>query len=160
MTNELKQLIEQQINKEFYSAYFYYGIAEYYRSKGLDGFHAWFEAQAQEEVEHAEKFAEYLHDREISFQLLPIEAPDCTFADLREPLARQVEHEKLVTSLILAIYQQACDDNDILTRSFLQWFVTEQLEEEKTAKELLEQYDLFAKDNATGLYQMNKDLHR
>ncbi len=156
MTKDMISLMEQQINKELYSAYLYYDIAEYYRSKGLDGLHAHFEAQAREEIEHAEKFSEYLHDMEVSFKLLPIEAPNNNFKDLREPLALQLEHEKYVTSLILKIVDQADKDGDRRTANFADWFVTEQLEEEKHSKEMLGKYDLYAKDGGLGLFQYDK----
>ncbi len=158
MTKKTIKLIEEQINKELYSAYLYYDIAEYYRAKGLDGLHTHFEAQAQEEIEHAEKFAEYLHDMEVSFKLLPIDAPDNDFKDLREPLALQVTHEKYVTELICGIEKQAEKDGDSQTKNFIQWYVTEQMEEEKHSKEMLDKYDLFAKDGGYALYMYDKEF--
>lgn len=158
MNEELVALIEDQINKELWSGYLYYGVAEYYRAKGLDGFHAWFMKHAIEETEHAEKFCEYLQDRGISFKFKPIEPLTRTFNDIREPLEFQVEHEKVVTGLINNIYALANKLDDVLTKNFIQWFITEQLEEEKTAKDLLEHYDLFCKDSPSGLYHFDKDL--
>ena len=155
---KLIDLMEDQINKELYSAYLYYDIAEYYRSKGLDGFHKRFEDQAREEIEHAEKFAEYLHDNDVAFKLKTIAAPENDFKNLREPLVLQNTHEKYVTSLIHQLYDCAEKVGDTATKHFLGWYVNEQIEEEKTAKDLLEQYDLYAKDGGIGLYQVNKDL--
>lgn len=158
MEQELIDLIETQINKELYSAYLYFDIAEFYRSKSLDGLHSWFEKQAQEEIEHAEKFAEYLHDSDVQFKLLPIDAPSNKFDDLRAPLTLQIEHEKYVTSLIHNIYKVAEKIGDIATKNFVSWYVSEQIEEEKTAKDMLDKYDLFAKDGGLGLYQFDKDI--
>ena len=157
MDSQLRDLIEDQINKELWSAYIYYDMAEYYQSKALHGLHAWFEKQAKEEVEHAEKFMEFLHDREESFVLKPIAAPGKVYKNLREPLEYQVEHEKLVTSLILAIYDKAKQLNDHIVTRFMSWYVDEQMEEEAHSKELLDQYDLFAKDGGLGLREFDKD---
>lgn len=158
MTPELKNLIEDQINKELYSAYLYFDIAEFYRAKGLKGFHVWFEKQAQEEIEHAERFAEYLHDLAVPFVLKPIAAPDNHFESIREPLVLQVTHEKYVTSLIHAIARQAEKDGDVGTVDFLSWYIAEQREEEEKASALLTRYDLFADGDKVGLYHLDKDL--
>ena len=156
MTNDLKKLIENQINKELYSAYLYFDIAEYYRSRGLDGLHEHFEEQAREEIEHAEKFAEYLHDMEVEFSLLPIDAPKNSFKTLRDPLVLQLEHEKYVTSLILDIKKQAEKDKDFKCSNFIEWYISEQMEEEKHSKDMLDLYDLIAKDGGLGLYTFDK----
>lgn len=158
MEKTLLEMIEDQINKELWSAYIYFDIAEYYRGKGLGGFHNWFESQAREELEHAEKFAEYLQDQNEKFKLKAIPTPTQNFTDLRSPLLTLCEHESLVTSLINSIYKHAESIDDITTKSFLHWFVMEQIEEEKTAKDLLKKYDMFAKDGGLGLYQIDKDL--
>lgn len=160
MTKDLLKLIEVQINKELYSAYLYFDIAEFYRSKGLDGLHAHFERQAQEEIEHAEKFAEFLHDMGEKFKLLPIDAPNNNFKSLREPLALQLEHEKYVTSLIEKIEAQAEKDKDSKARNFIAWYVAEQMEEEKHSSEMLDKYDLFAKDGGYGLYMYDKEYFK
>ena len=157
MDKQLRDLIEDQINKELWSAYIYLDMAEFYQAKGLHGLHAWFEKQAKEEVEHAEKFMEFLHDRDESFRLKPIEAPNKVYKDLREPLAYQLEHEKLVTSLILAIYNKAKEVGDPIVSHFMAWYVNEQVEEEGHSKELLDQFDLFAKDGGLGLHEFDKD---
>ena len=160
MDKQLHDLIEDQINKELWSAYISLDMAEYYQAKGLHGLHAWFEKQAKEEVEHAEKFMEFLHDRDESFSLKPIAAPGKVYKDLREPLVYQIEHEKLVTSLILAIYNKAKEVGDVLVEHFMSWYVNEQLEEESHSKELLDQYDLFAKDGGLGLREFDKDCEK
>ena len=157
MQEKLRQMIEEQINKELWSAYLYYGVAEFYQSKGLDGFHKYFEHQALEEVEHAEKFCEYLQDRGMDFEFKPIEPLRQKFTDIREPLVFQIEHEKLVTSLIVALFHEADEEKDALAKKFLSWFLEEQLEEESRSQKLLDDYDLYAKDGA-GLYILNKNL--
>ena len=86
MEAKLTKLIQSQINWELYSAYAYYYIAEYYRSKGLNGFHTYFEKHAGEERQHAEKFSEYLQDHDIPVKLESINVLDKKFASLRDPL--------------------------------------------------------------------------
>lgn len=157
MTEKLRLMLEDQINKELWSAYLYYGVAEYYAKVGLNGFHDYFENQAKEEVEHAEKFCKFLQDRDLPFVFKPIEPLKETFNDIREPLVFQLEHEKLVTSLIEALYKEAEAENDYLTKNFLGWYLEEQLEEETRSKELIDDYDLFGKDGA-GLYNLNEKM--
>ncbi|MCR4561958.1 MAG: ferritin [Bacilli bacterium] len=158
MNKELKDLIENQINKELWSAYIYYDMAEYYQSKGLSGFHALFEAHAKEEIEHAEKFCEFLAERGESFKMRAIEAPDKEYKDLREPLEYQVEHERLVTSLILKVYEKAKEVKDYIAEAFLVWYVNEQHEEETSAETELGQYDLYGKDGGLGLHMLDKEF--
>lgn len=158
MDNKLHDLIEDQINKELWSAYFYYDIAEYYRSKNLDGFAARFKHQAHEEVEHADKFVNFLQDLEIPFVLKAVPGPEEKFKDFRDPLLFQVKHEAYVTSLIYGIYNRAYDVKDLGVQNFIQRYIAEQLEEEKTAKDLLAKFDLIAKDGGIAVYQFDKDL--
>ena len=158
MDKKLKDLIEDQINKELWSAYIYYDMAEFYRARGLDGFHHYFEKQAHEEYEHAEKFAEYLQDLGVAFEMKPIAAPGYKYHDFRDPLVTQLEHEKLVTSLIEKIYAESVALKDYKTTAFLTWYINEQFEEEKIAKDLLDKFDLFAKDDKAMLYKLDKEL--
>ena len=141
MTENLRKAIETQINKELWSAYLYLDIARFYASKDLPGLHSWFKKQAEEEVEHAEKFANFLHEIGLDYKLLPVEAPHQEFKDLREPLIFQLEHEKLVTSLIHNLMKIAKEENDYAAENFLGWYVKEQIEEEANAAEAIAKYD-------------------
>lgn len=158
MQEKLVELIQKQINWELYSAYAYYAVAEFYRSRGLDGFHAYFEEHAKEEIEHAEKFSEYLQDNGIAVVLGDIKALDMKFESLRDPLVFFVEHEKEVTALINAIYREARSQDNLDAMNFLQWYISEQREEEKTANDLLSKYDLFVNNDPLALYHLEKDL--
>ena len=151
MTEKLRKLIETQINKELWSAYLYADIARFYASKDLDGLHHWFEKQAKEEYEHAEKFGDYLLEIGAEYKLLPIEGPDYEFKDLREPLVFQLEHEKLVTSLIHNLMKVAKEENDYATESFLRWYVDEQVEEESNAAKAIALYDYYLAAGKGGL---------
>lgn len=157
MDKKVYELINDQINKELYSAYCYYEIAQFYREKGLDGFASWFKKQASEEVEHADKFAEYLADNDEHVVLTGIADPKLNLKDIKEPLEFQLKHEKYVTSLIHGILAAAIEVKDYATADFLSWYVEEQREEEKNSKELLDKYELYAKDGA-GLHALNKEL--
>lgn len=157
INKKVKELMVTQINKELWSAYLYLDIARFYALKNLNGFSAWFKKQAKEEVEHAEKFFDFLNNLGEEYQLTPIEGPAKKFKTLEEPLLFQLEHEQGVTALINKIYETAKANNDHASESFLKWFVDEQLEEETTASDLIEKYKMFAKDGS-GLYLLDKEL--
>lgn len=159
MTKKLITLLQEQINKELYSAYAYYAVGEFYRQKGLNGFHTYFHNHANEEMTHADKFSEFLQDNDIDVVFKDIEALNKKFKDIREPLAFFVDHEKQVTASIDTLYKAARSEDDLAAMNFLDDFVTEQREEEKISSDLLQKYDLFAKDNSLGLYQLDKELN-
>lgn len=157
MNKQVAELINDQINKEFYSAYLYLEFANYYAEAGLDGFENWYRIQAQEERDHALLFYQYLHNNGEKVTLKAIDAPDCTLADNMAPLKMGLEHEKYVTGLINAIYAAAYADHDFRTMQMLDWFVKEQGEEEKNAADLIVKMELFGGD-AKGLYMLNSDM--
>ena len=108
MLNEkVVELLKQQVNKEFYSAYLYLDMSNYYIDQNLDGFGNWFYLQAKEEQDHAMLFLKYLQNNDISVSLEAIDKPDKVYADFGTPLHAALEHEQYVTSLIHAIYDQA-----------------------------------------------------
>ncbi len=157
MDKKVASLLNDQINKEFYSAYLYLDMANFYSQKGLDGFANWYEIQAQEERDHAMLFYQYLHNNDEKVTLEAIGKPDKTFKELSDPLHAALEHEKYVTGLINAIYAAAQKANDFRTIQFLDWFVKEQGEEEKNATDLITKMELFGSD-AKGLYMLNSEL--
>ena len=157
MDKKVSELLNTQINKEFYSAYLYLDMANYYNAEGLDGFSNWFEIQAKEEMDHAMLMYQYLHNNGEKVTLEPIAKPDKTFANHKAPLAAAYEHEQLVTSYINAIYAEAQKVNDYRTLQFLDWFVKEQGEEEKNSSDLIKKMELFGND-AKSLYMLNDEL--
>ena len=157
MEATVSALLNQQINKEFYSAYLYLDIANFYASKGLDGFANWYQVQAKEEQDHAMLFYQYLHNNGQPVILEAVGKPDGAFASLEAPLAAALEHERYVTALINAIYTAAQAAQDYRTVQFLDWFVKEQGEEEKNAADLITKMELFGSD-AKGLYMLNSEL--
>lgn len=157
MDQKVIELLNNQVNKEFYSAYLYLDMANFYAAKGLDGFANWFEIQAKEEQDHAMLFYQYLHNNSQAVTLEAIEKPDKTFTELADPLKTALEHECYVTSLINTIYAAAQAANDFRTVQFLDWFVKEQGEEEKNTSDLITKMELFGTD-AKGLYMLNSEL--
>ncbi len=157
LNKKIADLLNDQINKELYSAYLYLDISAYYLRKHLYGFAGWFKKQAAEETEHADKMMSYLAEQGEAIELKDVAHAGKTYKDLREPLAFQLEHEMYVTSLINAIYDAADEVNDRRTAHFLDWFIDEQTEEEATATALLRKFDLLAGDNR-GLYELDAEL--
>ena len=156
MDARVYELLNDQINKELYSAYLYLSFADYYDEEGLDGFANWYEIQAQEERDHALIFRNYLHDNDQKVKLTAIAQPDKTFSNYLEPLEAALEHEKYVTSLINNIYTAAIEAKDYRTCKFLDWFVEEQQEEEDTADTMITRMKLFGND-AKALYDLDQE---
>ena len=156
MDAKVYELINDQINKELYSAYLYLSFADYYAEEGLDGYANWYEIQAQEERDHALIFRNYLHDNGQKVKLLAIDQPDKEFSSYLEPLEAGLEHEKYVTSLINDIYAAAAEVKDYRTMKFLVWFIDEQMEEEATADDMITKMKLFGCD-ARSLYELNQE---
>ncbi len=157
MDTKVSALLNDQINKEMYSAYLYLDIANFYDAKGLDGFANWYEIQAKEELDHAMLFYRYLHNNSVNVTLSAIGKPDKTFTDLIDPLQTALDHEKYVTSLINEIYAAAIAANDYRTTQFLDWFVKEQGEEEKNSDDQITKMKLYG-DDPRSLYLLNSEL--
>ncbi len=157
MDKKVAGLLNEQINKELYSAYLYLDMANFYSEKGLDGFANWYEIQAREEQDHAMLIYQYLHNNDEKVTLDAIAKPDKTFETLMDPLKAGLEHEKYVTSLINNIYAAAQEAKDFRTTQFLDWFVKEQGEEEKNSSDQITRMELFG-DDAKSLYMLNNEL--
>ena len=157
MDAKVRDLINEQIRKEFYSAYLYLDFANYYDEVGLDGFANWYRIQAQEERDHALLFYDYLHNNNQTVTFGSIEQPTWERGDNMTPLKKALEHEEYVTSLINGIYAAAYEVRDFRTMQVLDWFVKEQGEEEKNASDMITKMELFGGDSK-GLYMLNSEL--
>ena len=147
MNAKVHELLNQQINKEFYSAYLYLDFSNYFKAKGLDGFANWYYVQAQEERDHAMLMLKYLQNNGEEVTLEAVGKPDKEYSGLMDPLKFGFEHEQYVTSLINDIYVAAYDVRDFRTMQFLDWFVKEQGEEETNANDLITKMELFGSIN-------------
>lgn len=157
MDAKVASLINQQINKEFFSAYLYLNFANYYAHVGLNGFENWFRVQAQEERDHAMLFTQYLINNDEKVTLEAIAKPEGEYADHMTPLKAALAHEKVVTASINDIYTAAAEIRDYRTMQLLDWFVKEQGEEEKNASDNITKMELFGTD-AKALYMLNSEL--
>ena len=157
MNAKVHELLNQQINKEFYSAYLYLDFSNYFEDRGLDGFANWYRIQAQEERDHAMLFYDYLQNESQKVTLEAIAKPDKLLTCDMDVLLAGLEHEKYVTSLINDIYAAAYDVKDFRTMQFLDWFVKEQGEEETNANDMITKMELFGSDPKS-LYMLNQEL--
>lgn len=157
LDKKVLDLLNDQINKEFYSAYLYLDFANFYKDKGLDGFANWYNIQAQEERDHAMLFVQYLQNNNAKVTLTAIAKPDKEMTALKDPLVFGLEHEQFVTNLIHNLYDAAHSIKDFRTMQFLDWFVKEQGEEETNANDLITKFDLFG-DDPKGLYMLDNEL--
>ena len=154
---KIVKLINEQINKEFFSAYLYLDMANFYAHKGLVGYENWFKVQAQEEMAHAMLFRQYLLNNGYAIESPSIGDPTKKYDDNKAPLLEALKHEQYVTASINTIYEQAMLQKDYRTLQFLDWFVKEQGEEEMNAEENIQKYELFGSD-PKGLYLLDKEL--
>lgn len=157
LSKALHKALNDQINHEIYSSYLYLSMAAHCESTGLAGFAQWLKVQSQEEYGHGMKFYAYLHDRNAKVTLLPIDQPPTEFKSPLEMFKQVLDHEKKVTGLIHKLYDIAVKENEYPTQVMLQWFVNEQVEEEKTAGAILEQLKMLG-DSPVSLIMMDRQL--
>lgn len=146
MNEKIYHALNEQIKHEFYSSFLYLSIASYFENVPLDGFMKWFRKQAQEEHEHGMKIYNYINDRNLQVQIPAVDKPPAKFKSIEEIFELALEHEKKVTQWIYKIYDLAVKEKDHATHVFLQWFITEQVEEEKNAQDNLDQIILIGAD--------------
>ena len=156
MNEQIAKLLNEQINKELYSAYLYLDIANFYDELDLDGYANDYMIQAQEERDHALLFMKYMQINNLKVTLEAIEKPDKVFSTMLDPLEVAAEHERYVTALINNIYHEAHQAKDYRTMKFLDWFVNEQMEEEENADSMISRYKLFGQD-PKGLYLLDQE---
>lgn len=151
------ELLNQQVNKEFYSAYLYLDFSNFYYDQGLEGFGNWYKIQAQEERDHAMLFIQYLQNNGEKVVLEAVDKPGIALQSAKDVLAEGLKHEQYVTGLIHNIYDAAYTVKDFRTMQFLDWFVKEQGEEETNADNLIKKYELFG-DDPKSLYMLDNEL--
>lgn len=157
LDKKVVELLNQQITKEFYSAYLYLDFSNYYYNQGLDGFGNWYKIQAQEERDHAMLIIQYLQNNGEAVVLESIDKPGIALNSAKDVLAEGLKHEQYVTGLIHNIYDAAYSVKDFRTMQFLDWFVKEQGEEENNADSLIKKFELFG-DDPKSLYMLDNEL--
>ena len=158
MLNEtMEKAINDQLNAEMYSAYLYLSMSAYFESTGLKGFSGWMKAQAQEEMLHAMKFYDFINERGGRVMLKAIEAPPTEWDSPLDVFKAVYSHEQKVTGLINALVEIAAENRDHATSIFLQWFVSEQVEEEDSANEVVQKIELIG-DASGGIFMLDREL--
>ncbi len=154
---KLLAALNDQINVELGSAYSYLAMASYFHDKNLEGSANWMRRQAREEVEHGMKLFDFISDRDGRVTLHAIAQPQGQFDSTLAVWETALKQEQQVTSRIHALYQLASQENDFAAQALLQWFVTEQVEEEKTARGILEQVKMIG-PSSSAIYFLDRHL--
>jgi ferritin len=149
--------MNEQIKNELYSAYFYLSVSAYFEAKHQTGFAHWMKVQSQEEVSHGMKFFNFLLQHGNPVELLPIDQPPTNFESSLDAFSQALENEKRVTSQIHHLYKLALAEQNTEAQVLLQWFIEEQVEEEESVGEVIEELKLVGNDTAA-LLQLDKKL--
>jgi ferritin len=157
LNNDMEKALNAQVNAEMYSAYLYLSMSAYFQSKSLGGFASWMRVQAQEEMVHAMKLYDFINERGGRVILAPIEAPPTEWNSPLATFEAVYEHEQKVTGLINELVELALEKHDHATNIFLQWFVSEQVEEEDSANDVVEKIKLMGDANG-GLFMLDREL--
>lgn len=146
LSKQLQAAINAQINAEYWSAYLYLSMSLDAQSQGLNGVANWFYVQWQEEQDHARIFEQYLLSQDAIVKLQPIESVPVSWQDVRQMFSETLQHEQDVTAMIVDLVKRAQQDEDFASLNRLQWFIDEQVEEEKAARDMLTYLDLFGEE--------------
>lgn len=157
LSKAMQDAINEQIKNELYSAYLYLAMSNHFEEKNLGGFANWLKVQFQEEQGHALKFADYIHERGGQVVLKAIDQPPASFGTNLEVFKQVLEHEKKVTSWIYKLYELALKENDYPTQLMLQWFISEQVEEEKNASDIIATLEMIEAHD-TAVLMLDHDL--
>lgn len=157
ISTKLQDAINAQINAELWSAYLYLAMGMHFESEGYAGIANWYKVQFKEEQAHAEIFMNYLNSRGGRVVLAPIAEVPAAWDSPLAAFVATLEHEEKVTALINALYKLADEETDYATKGKLDWFISEQVEEEETAKGIIDRLKLVG-DNGMGLYMLDQEL--
>lgn len=157
ISQKIQKALNQQLNEEFYSSYFYLSMSAYFESKDLQGFAQWFRLQADEEYAHAMKIFDYVYQIGGEVKLMKIDGPKTNWKSFLEVFQDTFKHEQKVTKSINDLLELSYTEKDHATVNFLQWFVSEQVEEEATAQQNVKKMEMIGDDKA-GLFMIDKEL--
>lgn len=154
---KMQKVLNTHLNEEFYSSYFYLSMAAYFEAKNLKGFANWMRIQANEEQMHGMKFFNFILQKGGKVILSEIGAPKIEWKSISEVFADTLKHEQKISGLINKLVEVAMLEKDFATNNFLQWFVTEQVEEEANVEEIIQKIEMIG-DNKSGLYMLDNEL--
>ena len=157
ISDKMNAALNDQVNKEMYSAFLYMAMSSQCDDMGLKGFAKWFMVQYHEEMFHAMKLYEYIHSQGGKVTLLAIDQPPADFGSTLDMFTKTLAHEQMVTQSINNLMDLAIEEKDHATRIFLQWYVTEQVEEEENDNEIIDQLRL-NDGNPQGLMMIDREL--
>jgi ferritin len=157
LSKTIQDAMNEQIKNELYSAYLYLSMAAYYDSMNLLGFAHWMRVQAQEEIGHAMKFYDFIYDRGGRVVLKAIDQPPAEFQSPLHVFEEALAHERRVTGMINNLYTLAIQEQDYASQSFLKWFVDEQVEEERSAAQIIETLKMIG-DHKGALFMLDREL--
>ncbi|MFQ5633568.1 MAG: ferritin [bacterium] len=157
LSKNMENVLNEQIKDEFFSSFLYLSMSAHCDAKNLPGFAHWLRMQSQEEYMHAMKIFDYIQDREGQVVLKAIDQPAGEFGSLVEIFEQTLAHEKLISRKINDLYATAVEEKDYPTQVMLQWFINEQVEEEKTASDILAQVKMVG-DNTSALIVLDQQL--
>ncbi|MGM0380106.1 MAG: ferritin [Bacillota bacterium] len=157
MNKKIQKALNEQINKEYYSAYLYLAMSNQCVDMNLDGFANWTRIQYEEEVTHALKIMDFINERGGRVKLEALDKPQFEWDTLLEMFEDVLEHEKFITKSINELVELAMEEKDYATNSMLQWYVDEQVEEEANASEILEKLEMIG-DNNSGIFMLDSKL--
>ncbi|NOX62234.1 MAG: ferritin [Chloroflexi bacterium] len=156
-SQKLQDAINEQINAEYYSAYMYLAMSAWLEERDFPGFAHWMRLQYEEEVVHALKFFDFMVERDAHIELKAIAAPPSDYKSVLDVFERTLAHEQHVTSLINNLYQLALEEGDYPSQVLLQWFINEQVEEEKNARDAIAQLRHVG-DSGVGLIMLDREM--
>jgi len=157
LSKTLEKALNEQINKEYYSSFLYLSMSSYFETVNLLGMAKWMRTQYEEEIIHAIKIFDMIADMEGTVNLKAIDGPPTEFKSPLDVFEKSLAHERKVTGMINDIYSLARKENDYAVQSALQWFIDEQVEEEKTALEVVRQLEMIG-DETTPLLMLDSKL--
>ncbi len=159
LKKKMMKALNEQINAEMYSSYLYLSMESYFQSISLAGFAAWMRGQVQEELMHSMKFYDFVNERGGRVTLDTIQKPETSWKSPLVAFEHILRHEQMVTELINDLVDLAIREKDHATNIFLQWFVTEQVEEEASVGEIVDKLKLI-KDNSSGLFLLDAEMSK
>jgi ferritin len=157
LSKAILEAVNDQIHHELYSAYLYLSMSAYLEAVNFRGFAHWMRVQSKEEVNHAMKLFDYVNDRNGRVTFKALEEPPANFKSVLDTFEHAFEHEKKVTGMIYNLYALATNEKDYATQVALQWFITEQVEEENTAMTVVDRLKI-AGDDGTALLFLDREL--